>query len=98
MGFKQYQKFVENCAKKHGKGWHIEIDPVAKYPGEYFIDYSYIVFKKIDGKRFVMPSLPPFQVANYSRNDDFFDNRVQLYEETIIGWLDRLEESFNKAL
>lgn len=97
LSFKKYCKFISECAKKHNKGWEIEIDPIAKYEGELMISYRYIIYKKNGvGEMFYFPALPPIFVSNYHRGMDIADDRFQMTKKEVFIWLDKLEEDFNK--
>lgn len=98
MPFKKYKAFVAKCAKEHGKGWKIEIDDIAKYEGEFFMEYKYRVSRKTEDGLVMVPVLPPFFASHYDEDTNLLDRRVQLAKEEIFSWLDEHEAAYQEYI
>lgn len=85
--FKEYKKMVESIRVKNGDGvWKIELSDVAKYSGEYNIEYKYDVYKELkDGRKISSPVRPPFKVRTYNGSwKSLFDHRFQLSKKGLL--------------
>lgn len=93
--FKSYCSFVKECAEMHGKGIFVEIDPIAKYEGDYTMEYKYSFFKyDNEGQKIYIPVIPPVFVTNYNKEENHLDNRIQMDESEWMEFLDEIENKY----
>ena len=93
--FKQYKKFIESITLKVKDGvWKIELSDIAKYEGEFKVEYKYDVFKELkSGERVHIPVRPPFKVLPYDGSlHSIFEGRFQLLKREGLSMLQEAKE------
>jgi hypothetical protein len=93
LSFKQYKKLVESIKYKD---FSISLLDVAKFPGEYCLEYKYCVScpnwegSGLPGNRIIFPAKLPFKLKPKKFTGftfDFFDNRKQFSKTRLYNWL-----------
>lgn len=86
--FKDYKKLVESIKYKD---FSIKLDDIAKYPGEFFIEYKYEIScpnwenSGIPGTRIIFSAKPPYYSKKFVGFT--FDKRQQLSKTRLTKWL-----------
>lgn len=92
LSFKQYKKLVESIKYKD---FSILLLDVAKYPGEYCLEYKYRAScpnwegSGLPGCRIIFPAKPPFKLKpkKFTGFTFDFDNRKQFSKTRLYNWL-----------